>query len=60
MMKFLKLDNNYLFRQYDILSKIRSRMTMAITFSCQNDIGSPMHYLVLEKSCSCSRPRFRI
>ena len=28
------------FRHYDILANIRSRMTMAITFSRQNDAGS--------------------
>ena len=53
MIKFLKFDNI-------ILSKICSRMIMAITFSRPNDIGSPTHYLVLEKSCSHSHPCFRI
>ena len=38
MIKFLTFDN--LFRHYDILAKTGSRMTMAITFSRQNDVGS--------------------
>ena len=35
-------------------------MTMAITFSSQNDVGSCAHYLVLRKSRIRGRPRLRI
>ena len=38
MIKFLTFET--CFRYYDILSKTRGRMTKAITFSRQNDVGS--------------------
>ena len=37
---FRRLKLAHLFRHYDILAKTRSRLTMVITFSRQNDVGS--------------------
>ena len=48
---------------YSIFAKTRSRITTAITFSRQNDVGSRArcaHYLALRESRSRSRPRLRI
>ena len=49
MIKLLTFEN--FFRHKDI-AKTRSRMTLTIAFSCQNDAGSRAHHLVLGKSCS--------
>ena len=38
MIRLVTFDN--LFRNYDILTKIRSRMAITITFSRQNDASS--------------------
>ena len=42
MIKLLSLFLITCFRHYDILAKTLSSMTTAITFSRQNDAGSPM------------------
>ena len=48
------------FRQHDILAETRSRITTAITFSRQNDAGSPARSSYLGKSCPRCHPRFNV
>lgn len=40
------------FRLNDILVKTRSRMTTAVTFSRQNDVGSRLALLAIDKTSS--------